>query len=337
MQQSYTPARSAIPNWAVSISQSGQISVAALPYQPKHASNCEARRSIVMKVGAVVSLVITQKAYQAFKQKRSASTVRRLAKIDRSLEVPNVDLPSLPAEKALRLKRLLCGFSEIYEQRYESRELKVNESEYLEIFRPRGCSPTYGELDQTCVARLLEVGGLTAEDTFVDIGSGLGKLVVVAAALSDAKACYGVELSPARHRMALEALERLQQEGLLTSSERGRIKLFCGDCGSCEEEGYSSADASDEVLQCSHFLLTMKKSTSSTKRLLASLTKSRSEVPRILWSVAHNLPLRAGMDYTRRFKLPAGFELPAQQGPNFRGQRKLTDSFVVHEYTLAAG
>ncbi|OLQ07339.1 hypothetical protein AK812_SmicGene9280 [Symbiodinium microadriaticum] len=57
-----------------------------------------------------------------------------------------------------------------------------------------------------------------------------------------------------------------------------------------------------------------------------------SSEPRVLWSVVHNLALKKGMTFNRRFVI-SGFELPRTLGPNDRQQSegKVTQQMVVNE------
>ena len=63
---------------------------------------------------------------------------------------------------------------------------------------------------------------------FVDIGSGVGKLVVAVAMVSEAVA-FGIELSTERATMAADAVASAASLGLLSSEEVDRITLAQGD------------------------------------------------------------------------------------------------------------
>lgn len=67
----------------------------------------------------------------------------------------------------------------------------------------------YGELPARSAARLLRWLAPTPADALFDLGSGTGKLVVQAVCTTPVGRAVGVELSPFRHRVALEALGRL--------------------------------------------------------------------------------------------------------------------------------
>lgn len=67
------------------------------------------------------------------------------------------------------------------------------------VERSRG-SATYGELMPTATLRMLAALELGPKDVFVDLGSGVGKVVMLAAMATSAGRAIGIELS--RHRVA---------------------------------------------------------------------------------------------------------------------------------------
>ena len=118
-----------------------------------------------------------------------------------------------------------------------------------EVFRPRRCANTYGELEPMGVAQLLQEAGVGHGHRFVDVGSGLGKLVVVAASLRPGLDCYGLEISPYRHGRALEGLERLVHSRGLSEEAAQRVHLLLGDCG----------EVPKAVVEATHLILTMRR------------------------------------------------------------------------------
>ena len=60
--------------------------------------------------------------------------------------------------------------------------------------RPKYANFVYGEVSAASLARLLGASGLRRGETFADLGSGAGRLLVTAAALAPLKAVVGVEL-----------------------------------------------------------------------------------------------------------------------------------------------
>lgn len=74
-----------------------------------------------------------------------------------------------------------------------------------------GGSASYGELESTDqLLRLLDLG---PEHTFVDLGSGRGRVALHAALKTRAGRSVGLEMSQVRHRHALEAAARMQARG----------------------------------------------------------------------------------------------------------------------------
>lgn len=79
------------------------------------------------------------------------------------------------------------------------------------VERSRGSS-VYGELMPTATLRLLAQLELRPRDHFVDLGSGLGKVVLLAAMTTAVGRALGVELSPARVAVAERVLSRARRE-----------------------------------------------------------------------------------------------------------------------------
>jgi len=82
------------------------------------------------------------------------------------------------------------------------------------VARSKG-SPTYGELMTTATLRLLTQLELGPADVFVDLGAGVGKVVMLAASGTAVGRARGVELSARRVGLAREALELAEREGLV--------------------------------------------------------------------------------------------------------------------------
>ena len=87
--------------------------------------------------------------------------------------------------------------------------------------RSRG-SPIYGELMPTATQHLLTLLDLRPDDHFVDLGAGLGKVVLMAAMTTPARAVVGVELSTSRLGVAEQALARARAQAL-PGVERARF------------------------------------------------------------------------------------------------------------------
>lgn len=91
-------------------------------------------------------------------------------------------------------------------------------------------SATYGELRPTATLRLLERLGLEPGDQFVDLGAGIGKVVLLAAMTTDVGEALGVELSATRVAVAEQALARARHARV-----RGvdRVRMLEADMSSC--------------------------------------------------------------------------------------------------------
>jgi len=79
----------------------------------------------------------------------------------------------------------------------------------------RGPSHTYGELTPTGVSQLIATTRLSAGDRFVDLGSGVGKVVIQVAMQVPGVHCTGIELDSERHRQATRLLRAALAEGLV--------------------------------------------------------------------------------------------------------------------------
>jgi hypothetical protein len=84
----------------------------------------------------------------------------------------------------------------------------------------------YGELTAVGVRQLIRVTRLSAGDVFVDLGSGIGKVVLQVALAVPGVQCIGIEIDGARHASACEALRRAEACGAL---EPGRCVFRHGD------------------------------------------------------------------------------------------------------------
>eukprot|EP00929_Paragymnodinium_shiwhaense_P039067 TRINITY_DN20553_c0_g2_i2.p1 TRINITY_DN20553_c0_g2~~TRINITY_DN20553_c0_g2_i2.p1 ORF type:complete len:267 (-),score=32.14 TRINITY_DN20553_c0_g2_i2:570-1370(-) len=110
---------------------------------------------------------------------------------------PLIDTPELTADSEARLEELLAAFQTAYGSFRMTGEER--EEEFRRYFQPAQSNPSYGEVDQHGVARILCGAELSAENGFVDVGSGLGKLVVLSSRLTDVGTAWG-DLSELRSR-----------------------------------------------------------------------------------------------------------------------------------------
>jgi len=73
-------------------------------------------------------------------------------------------------------------------------------------------SETYGEILYAGMNKLLSKIKFTDQDIFIDIGSGLGKIVAQVFLHSNVKEAHGIEISPDLHSLATAIAERIQTE-----------------------------------------------------------------------------------------------------------------------------
>lgn len=81
------------------------------------------------------------------------------------------------------------------------------------VARSKGSS-TYGELMPSATAKLLAALELDRDDVFYDLGAGVGKVVLLAAATTEVRRAVGVELARSRVDQAERAFAAARRAGL---------------------------------------------------------------------------------------------------------------------------
>ena len=106
------------------------------------------------------------------------------------------------------------------------------DDELAATFADRGSGAwTYGEITLPGCAQLMEamLDGAAADDcTLLDIGSGVGQIVLYAAAVTRVHRAIGIELVPSRHYVAEAARRTLLDEGHFSSLAH-TTQLRCAD------------------------------------------------------------------------------------------------------------
>jgi len=271
-------------------------------------------------------------------------TVRRASRRG----APQVEqLPDLEPECAIKLQKILATFKDIYDPvKMTSAQM---EEEMRKYFVPADSSPSSGEVNQADVVRLLVQAGIGARHTFVDVGSGVGKLVLAAVASTKVGHAWGVELSPFRTMVAKQAADQLRDLGVLSGHEHSRTHFIQGSCGE---------ELPHDLLNATHFMLTIRPVSGRSmamegpiNQFLKSLSRGHlaSGQPRILWSVNKELPKLQGMKLTRVIELQGGLNKPpgvwtppANKKKAARGVQKhaamgefgISRSARVYEYVL---
>lgn len=78
------------------------------------------------------------------------------------------------------------------------------------LIRSSKGSPVYGEITQKSLEKLFDYLKINKEDILYDLGSGVGKVVLLAAINTPVKKAIGVEISKERFLKAKEALKNAQ-------------------------------------------------------------------------------------------------------------------------------
>ena len=122
----------------------------------------------------------------------------------------------------------------LYEHAYEGLDrdvgLQIAEESNKSQTRVPGIGWFYGELSWSGSWDLIGLAKPREGDVFVDLGSGLGKMVLSAAMTRRFKECRGVEILPELHGKATAALGRLRDAvGEESFAMLPPMRLECGD------------------------------------------------------------------------------------------------------------
>jgi hypothetical protein len=88
---------------------------------------------------------------------------------------------------------------------------------------------TYGEILYLSVDKLLAELAFTENDIFLDLGSGLGKIVLQCFLQTPVRESSGIEYFPQLHEQATTALQRVQRELPEFFHNNRSVKLLLGD------------------------------------------------------------------------------------------------------------
>ena len=122
----------------------------------------------------------------------------------------------------------------LYEHAYEGLDrdvgLEIAEESNKSQTRVPGIGWFYGELSWSGSWDLIGLAKPREGDVFMDLGSGLGKMVLSAAMTRRFKECRGVEILPELHAKAAAALGRLRDAvGEEAFAMLPPVRLECGD------------------------------------------------------------------------------------------------------------
>lgn len=86
---------------------------------------------------------------------------------------------------------------------------------------------TSGEILYSGINKLLNITTFTDQDVFVDLGSGVGKIVLQVFLNSPVKKAYGIEIVEESHLRALTAAQKVQTD--LIDIDQRELHFICGD------------------------------------------------------------------------------------------------------------
>lgn len=90
--------------------------------------------------------------------------------------------------------------------------LVYHDAQVLSREHNHSISETYGEILYPSMENLISTLSLSKQDVFVDLGSGLGKIVLYVFLRTLVKEAHGIEIIPGLHHQALAAAQRVYRE-----------------------------------------------------------------------------------------------------------------------------
>ena len=123
-------------------------------------------------------------------------------------------------------------WQDILESTYQSlpNGYRISDADRKQI-DPEGKGAVYGEILYESMANIFKLMNLTEEDVFVDLGSGVGKVVFQAGLTQPIFKVKGIELSKDRFNTSVQVFDQLST--LLEPEEvdkwTGRVELIHGD------------------------------------------------------------------------------------------------------------
>lgn len=122
----------------------------------------------------------------------------------------------MTTEEQVRMRRFFDVTSHLNVD--DIKEISDEVRQRIESTGQESDSLVYGEISYSAVFELLEMlksKGLLSgsnQDVFLDLGSGVGKAMVMAAFIHPFQACIGYELIPELHQMAESLFDRVKQD-----------------------------------------------------------------------------------------------------------------------------
>lgn len=106
---------------------------------------------------------------------------------------------------------------------YSEFDSEINQSMYGQS------DEIYGELYYYSAVKLLNFLKLTEKDIFLDVGSGLGRLIFQFFFLTDARSVVGIEINKRRYEVSCKVKEKIQQQLPDLFQEKRDLNIIHGD------------------------------------------------------------------------------------------------------------
>lgn len=123
----------------------------------------------------------------------------------------------------------------------------VSKEEWQQIFRPAGAVSTGGQLEADLAVRFLTALALGSEDVFLDLGSSVGTLCLLAGLVAPGCRVIGVELSPSRVHQARRMLQQLRAVLPASQNSFQRVDFCQGDFNATDFVDGSIRQACEEA------------------------------------------------------------------------------------------
>jgi len=144
--------------------------------------------------------------------------------------------PAVSSQQAQTLKLLDDLYEELEEVFYSKRGYIIPSKERQKIDATGG-SATYGEAMPEGIQRMVELLPFGPDCTFVDLGSGLGRMVIQMACTTQVCKSVGIELSATRQDQAEWVLQEARSRWPDLASRLDAVELVTDDVTRCNLEG----------------------------------------------------------------------------------------------------
>lgn len=161
----------------------------------------------------------------------------------------HADLPFFTEEGARKAAAdvLVKALPDYQKGRFKDLEVMKAVDNSTDTMGGEGCAEdSYGEMPVEYANTFFKKVNCRPSDTFADLGSGLGRVVVEAAVLGGMRKAVGVELSVQRHKMACDGLMEATKglEEIQGKAGTSRVELHQGNLLKFDLKGFTTIFAS---------------------------------------------------------------------------------------------